>query len=279
LNIIGLGEAGCAIATTLSQYPQYKIYKIDVGIAGEECYSVPRFETAEEYENYKFPKLKSFFKGIKGKTFFIVGGAGKISCASLRILEEVRRLPISIIYIKPDCEMLNKVQKMQDRVVCGVLQEYARSAVFDEIYLISNPLLDAVVGGAPIIGYYDKLNEVIASTFHMINVCNNTKPVIGKIEKPKETHRIITIGIFDVKKGQEKMFFSLDNPRERCYIYNINEEKLKTDSSLFKKLKEQVKSKSQEDLNVSYAVFSTDYENDFGYIIERTPYTQTQEKS
>ena len=277
MNIIGLGEAGCGIASALSQYPQYKIYKIDVDADGESCYSVPKFETAEEYESYKFPKLKTFFKGIKGKTFFIVGGSGKISCASLRILEEIKGLPISIIYIKPDYGLLNKVQKMQDRVVCGVLQEYARSAVFEEIYLISNHLLDVVVGGAPIIGYYDKLNEVFASTFHMINVCNNTKPVIGKLEKPKETHRIITIGIFDVKKGQEKMFFSLDNPRERCYIYSINEERLKTDSSLFKKLKEQVKSKSHEDLNVSYAVFSTDYEHDFGYIIERTPYIQAQE--
>jgi len=279
LNIIGLGEAGCGIATALSQYPQYKIYKIDVDATGDGCYNMPKFETAEEYENYKFPKLKTFLKGIKGKTFFIVGGSGKVSCASLRILEEIKGLPVSIIYVKPDCELLNKIQKMQDRLVYGVLQEYARSAVFEDMYIISNPLLDAVVGGAPIIGYYDKLNEVFASTFHMINVCNNTKPVIGKIEKPKETHRIITIGIFDVKKGEEKMFFSLDKPRERCYIYSINEERLKTDSGLFKKLKKQVKSKSHEDLNVSYAVFSTDYEHDFGYIIERTPYIQTQEIS
>ena len=74
---------------------------------------------------------------------------------------------------------------------------------------------------------------------------NNTKPVIGKLEKPKETHRIVTIGIFDAEKNEEKMFFSLDNTREKCYIYSINEDKLKTDSEpLFKKLKEQVKSKS-----------------------------------
>ena len=279
MNIIGLGNAGCGIATALAQYPQYKIYKIDVDISGPQCYNLPKLETAEEYENYRFPKLKAFLKGIKGKTFFIVGGSGKVSCASLRILEGIRALPISIVYIKPDCGLLNKIQKMQDRVVYGVLQEYTRSAVFEDIYLISNPLLDVVVGGAPIIGYYDKLNEAFASTFHMINVCNNTKPVIGKIEKPKQTHRITTIGIFDVKRGEEKMFFSLDKPRERCYIYSINEERLKTDSSLFARLREQVKSKSREDLNVAYAVFSTDYEHDFGYIIERTPYVQTKESN
>ena len=279
MNIIGLGKAGCGIADELSQYPQYKIFKIDVDIEGSGCYSVPAFDKAEQYEKYDFPKLKTFFKGIKGKTFFIVGGSGKISCSSLRILEKIKNLPISIIYIKPDYDLLNEVQKMQDRVVFGVLQEYARSAVFEEIYLISNPDLDTVLGGVPIIGYYDKLNEICASTLHMINVFNNTKPIIGKIEKPKETHRIVTIGLFDAKKNKEKMFFSLDNPRDRCYIYGVREEKLKTDINLFKKLKEQVKSNAEKDLNITYAVFSTDYEYDVGYIIERSPYVQTQEES
>lgn len=279
MNIVGLGAAGCGIADALSQYPQYKIFKIDVDLEGERCYNVPMFETAEEYENHDFPKLKTFFKGMGGKTFFIVGGSGKVSCASLKILEKIKNLPISIIYIKPDYGLLNKIQKMQDRVVCGVLQEYARSAVFDEICLVSNPSLDNILGGAPIIGYYDKLNEVFASTFHMINVFNNTKPVIGKIEKPKETHRILTIGIFDAEKNEEKMFFSLDNPREKCYIYSINENKLKTDSDFFGRLKVQVKSKASEDTSVAYAVYSTDYDYDLGYVIERTPHIQIQEEN
>lgn len=279
MNIIGLGSAGCSIAGVLSRYPQYKIYKIDVDLEGPDCYGMPKFETAEEYENYNFPNLAKFLKKIKGKTYFIVGGSGKISCSSLKILEKIKNLPISIIYIKPDEDLLNKVQKMQDKVVFGVLQEYARSGVFDEIYLISNPSLDSVVGGAPIIGYHEKLNDLFASTFHMINVFSNTEPVIGKLDKPKETHRIVTIGLFDAKENKEKMFFSLDNTREKCYIYSINEEKLKTDSTLFKKLKEQIRSKISEDISIAYAVFSTDYEYDLGYVIERTPYPQTKEIS
>ena len=143
MNIIGLGSAGCGVADALSKYPQYKIFKIDVDIEGDQCYNIPILETAEEYENHKFPKIHKFFKGMEGKTFFVVGGSGKISCCSLRILEKIKNLPISIIYIKPDYDLLNKVQKMQDRVVFGVLQEYARSGVFDEIYLISNSRLCA----------------------------------------------------------------------------------------------------------------------------------------
>jgi len=277
MNIVGLGSAGCGIADALSKYPQYKIYKIDVDISDEGCYNVIKLKTAEEYEKHDFPDLDNFFKDLKGKTFFIVGGSGKISCASLRILEKIKHLPISIIYIKPDYQLLNKVQKQQDRVVFGVLQEYARSAVFDDIYLVSNDALDSILGGAPIIGYYEKLNEIFATTFHMLNVFQNTKPVIGKIEKPKETHRIVTIGLFDAEKNEEKMFFSLDNSRERCYIYSMSEDKLKTDKELFNSLKKQVKSKTTEDLNVTYAVFSTNYDYDLGYVIERTPYIQQQE--
>ena len=277
MNVIGLGSAGCGIADALTKYSQYKIFKIDVDISGDRCYNVIKLETAEEYENHDFPGLDKFLKNLKGKTFFIVGGSGKISCASLRVLESIKHLPISIIYIKPDYELLNKVQKMQDRVVFGVLQEYARSAVFDDIYLVSNQALDTILGGAPIIGYHEKLNEIFATTFHMVNVFQNTKPVIGKIEKPKETHRILTIGIFDAEKNEEKMFFSLDNARERCYIYSINEDKLKTDNNLFNTLKTQVKSKATEDLNITYAVYSTNYDYDLGYVIERTPRIQEQE--
>lgn len=278
MNIIGLGSAGCAIATAMSEYPQYKILKIDVDISGTSCYNIPKLEKAEDYEEHSFPKLKNFFKGLKGETCFIVGGSGTISCSSLKILEKLKNLPVSIIYIKPDSEMLNEVQKMQERVVYGVLQEYARSGIFEQMCIVSNPALDEILGGAPIIGYYDKLNEIFSSTFHMINVFKNTDPVIGKISKPKETHRITSIGIFDTKKNEEKMFFSLDNVRERCYIYGINEEKLKTDKSLLKKIKKQIKSKSEENLTVGYAVFSTDYDYEVGYVIERTPYIQEQEK-
>jgi hypothetical protein len=73
------------------------------------------------------------------------------------------------------------------------------------------------------------------------------------------------------------MFFSLDKARERCYIYSINEDKLRTDSDLFNKLKKQVKSKTTEDLNITYAVYSTNYDYDLGYVIERTPNIQLQE--
>ena len=274
MNVIGLGDAGCKIADCFSQYSQYKIFKINVDIEGKRCYNIPILETAEEYESYEYPKIKTFFKGLKGETLLIVGGSGKISCGSLRILENIKRLPISILYIQPDLEMLDDTQKMQERLVRNVMQEYARSGVFEKVCLVSNDALDKIIGGAPVIGYFEALNELLVPSLHMVNFFSKNKAVSGSIPKPKSTHRIYTVGIFDTQKNEEKMFFSLDSARNRCYIYGVNEEKLKTDKKLMNKIKKQIESKKEENLEISYAIYPTDYDYDIGYVIERTPIIQ-----
>lgn len=274
MNVIGLGDAGCNIADCFSQYPQYKIFKINVDIEGKGCYNIPILETAEEYEAYDYPKIKTFFKGLRGETLFIIGGSGKISCGSLKILENLKRLPISILYIQPDLEMLDETQKMQERLVRNVIQEYTRSGVFEKVCLIQNNSLDKIVGGAPIIGYFDTLNELLVPSLHMVNFFSKNKAVAGGIPKAKSTHRIYTVGIFDTQKNEEKMFFSLDRARNKCYIYGISEEKLKTDRKLMNKIKKQIESKKEENLDISYAIYPTDYEYDVGYVIERTSIIQ-----
>jgi hypothetical protein len=108
----------------------------------------------------------------------------------------------------------------------------------------------------------------------MVNFFSNTKAVSGGIPKAKNTHRIYTVGIFDTQKNEEKMFFSLDKSRNKCYIYGVSEEKLKTDKKLMNKIKKQIESKKEENLDISYAIYPTDYEYDVGYVIERTPIIQ-----
>ena len=274
MNVIGLGDAGCNIADSFAQYPQYKIFKINVDMEGKDCYNIPILETAEEYESYDYPKIRSFFKGVKGETLFIIGGSGKISCGSLRILESIKRLPVSILYIQPDLNMLDDTQKKQEKLVRNVIQEYTRSGIFEKVCLVSNDSLDGIIGGAPIIGYFDALNDLLVPTLHMVNFFSNTKAVSGGIPKAKNTHRIYTVGIFDTQKNEEKMFFSLDNSRNKCYIYGVSEDKLKTDKKLMNKIKKQIESKKEENLDISYAIYPTDYEYDVGYVIERTPIIQ-----
>ena len=46
------------------------------------------------------------------------------------------------------------------------------------------------------------------------------------------------------------------------------------DKKLMNKIKKQIESKKEENLDISYAIYPTDYEYDIGYVIERTPHIQ-----
>ena len=276
MNVIGLGQAGCNIADMLSQHPQYKIYKIDVGIEGTRCYDVKRQKGPEEYEK-NVPSMKTFFRGIKGETLFIVGGSGHISAMCLRVMEQIKdKCEISVLYVKPDTSLLSKNKTLHEKATYGILQQYARSGLLKMLYLVSNINLENILGEVPIIGYNSKINELIVSTVHMVNVFRNSSPVMGGIEDPQEASRIATFGISDIEGNEEKSFFTLDRTKEKCYIYSINEERLKTEGGLRKKIVSTVKEQSEtEDLKVSFGVFPTNYQQDYCYILNYTSIIQS----
>ena len=91
----------------------------------------------------------------------------------------------------------------------GVLQEYARSGVLRSMCVVGNPQVEEILENSlTAANYYDKLNELIGYTYHMVNVFNRTKPVLdNKIENSPAT-RIYTIGMVDFESGEEKVFFS-----------------------------------------------------------------------
>ena len=279
MNIVGLGQAGCNIADSLSGYSQYKIYKIDVGIEGTRCYNVPKQAGPEEYED-NVPPMKTFFRGIKGETLFVIGGSGSISAMCLRIMEQIKdKCELSVLYIRPDTSLLSKNKTLQERATYSILQQFARSGLLKMLYLVSNTNLENILGDVPIIGYIDKINELLVSTVHMINVFKNSKPVMGKIEDPQEASRIATFGISDIEGNEEKSFFSLDRAKEKCYIYSINEERLKTEGDLRKKIVSTVKAQAEtEDLKVSFGVFPTNYQQDYCYILNYTSIIQSDNR-
>ena len=289
MNIVGLGQAGCNIAEILSQYPQYSIFKIDADIEGDfdfidnykesenkvKIYSVDKQAGPEEYEQ-NTPSMKDFFRGIKGETLFIIGGSGYISAMCLRIMEQIKdKCEISVLYVRPDTSLLSKNKALQEKSTFKILQEFARSGLLQMIYLVSNTNLENILGDVPIIGYNNKINELIVSTVHMINVFKNSEPVMGKIEDPAEASRIATFGISDIEGNEEKSFFSLDRTKEKCYIYSINEERLKTEGDLRKKIVSHVKAQAEtEDMKVSFGVFPTNYQQDYCYILNYTSIIQ-----
>ena len=276
MNIIGLGQAGCNIADKFSEYPQYKIYKIDVGIDGEKCLGVKPQPGPVEYEA-NAPSMKTFFKSVKGDCTLVVGGSGDISAMCLRIMEQIKSsCNLNVLYIQPDTQLLSEKKKMHEKVTYKVLQEYARSGQIDYVCLVNNAQIENILDNVPIMGYYNKLNELIVSTIHMTNVYKNTDPVMGALSGPGKTKRIYTVGIFDIENNEEKLFFPLDTVRERGYIYSIRKDRLQSESGLHKQITSQMKEKiSDENVNVSFGVFPTEYNADYGYVLCYSPNIQS----
>ncbi len=276
--IIGLGNVGYKIGKAFSQHPQYKVITIDHEEGAD--IRVSKYEHPEKYEE-NFPIIADQLRDIEGDILFVISGASIISGAALRVLEQIQNKgPVSILYIHPDVDTLSQTRMLQTNLVFGVLQQYARSGVFKQFYAIDNQKIDKILGGAPIMGYYDKLNEVIIATIHMTNIFNHSEPVVGTLSDPKDICRISTFGILNPETGDESPFFSLDNVKEKRYYYAIPEEELKTDKTLMSKIMSQVKDSPQEkDVKVSYGVFPTQYADKYAYFIASTSEIQNEKSS
>ena len=274
-TIVGLGRAGCAIADKFSSYPQYKVFKIDsegIEKKNKNCYLLPKHENPEKYEK-SVRSMKTFFKSATQDVLFVLSGSGLVSGAALQILKSLQDRNINILYIKPDLEFLGHINILQERTVRNVLQEYTRSGIFNRMFLVDNAKVEEVLGEVPIVGYYDKLNELIVSTIHMINVYNHQDPIHATPFDTSETTRISTFGILNIEKGEEKLFFSLDNIREKSYYYAINSKVLETDGKLLRKLTDNINKNVGKDARAGFQVHSTSYDQDYGYLIVNTEKT------
>jgi hypothetical protein len=265
-TIIGLGGAGCNIADKFSQHPQYEVYKMDVGLKRTpRTYGLKPASGPEEYEA-SLGSLKRFFKGVKGDVLFVVGGCGEISGASLRILQQIKSCSLHVLYIYADPDLLGETARLQQRVTFNILQEYARSGVFESIILIDNSRLEQILGDIPIIGFYDKLNELVVPTMHMVNVLRHSDSIMDNISPPHSISRIASYGLVNFETGEEKLFFNLDNVREKVYYYAINEEKLREQGDIHKKVIAQVKANAK-NTKTTYGIYPTQYDQDYVYCV------------
>jgi hypothetical protein len=162
------------------------------------------------------------------------------------------------------------VPKLIDRAVFSILQEYARSGLFNSFTAISNVMVEKSIGDIPIKTYYDKINDSIFSTVHYINYFNHAEPEIGMTSKPLEINRIRTYGLVDPKNLQEKWLYELDMERDICYYLCINRDRLENEGGLHKKIVDMLKDKPRNTFRrISYAIYETEYQ-DFGLCVAHT---------
>ena len=275
-TIIGLGNAGCNIAKAFMKYPQYDVYGID-----SEHHQMPNFKqiskckSHEEYEA-QCPDLTYFFRETKPPYLFVLGGGGTISGASLRILEQLKSKEVYILFIKPDTSLLTEVGRMQDKIVFQILQQFVRSDMLKRLFAVHNSKLRDIIKNVPVVGYYNKLNELVVSTIHMINVFNNSKPEIDTFSDPISTARISTFGLVDLENGDEKMFYDLEMCREKRLYYSIKKRQLAEDGELLTKIINQVKKHNDDNIKASYGIYGNEYDQNYVYSLSNSTLIQEQ---
>ena len=278
MSVVGIGNGASAIAARFKEHSQYNIYCLNDKVKknSKGNFKLKTFDSPEEYED-NIPNLKKFFKDADKHMQVFIMGSSLSSNYSLGILEQLQNKKVDVFYIKPDTDLLADTPAKIEKVVGGILQEYARSGLLHSLTIISNEFVELAMGNTvPIKNFYDSLNKTIVSAIHFINYFTHNEPEIGNVSRPQEINRIRAIGFATVEKLQEKWFFQLDNPREICYYLCVNDKKLESDGGLHKRIVESLKRKnSNAYLRHSYAIYETFHEQDFGLCVAHTNAIQT----
>ncbi len=276
-TILGIGTAGCNVVEQLSEYPTYKCYFISNEIKKTSKYkfALPELDGPEEYEQMDPSKLAKWLGTIDKACTVFLCGASNSSGITLRALHSLHQkgVKLEIVYFMPETEVLSEEKTLNERAARGILQNYARSGLFEKICLVSNVELEAIAGSTNVFEYYNQINRVFTSTYYMIDVFKNTKPITSTFKRPKDSCRITTIGIGSLD-DKEMLFFPCNQEAEVVYYYGINEEKLKTEENLFRKITDKVKQRITDETKVSFGIYPTQYEADYIYVEYFSPKIQ-----
>jgi hypothetical protein len=275
MNILGLGTAGCKIAKKLDNHPQYNAFFVDVQNNGgyKNFLKIEEQSTHEDYEsNYKSINLQD----IVGETTLVTAGTGKITGLLLRLLEQLKNHKLTVLYIKPDMSTASEDAVLREKIVFGILQQYVRSSLLSRLYIVSNIATEAILEKVSVVNYWDDINEVISSTFHMLNVFENTEPLLSTFTDVKKTNQIATLGVVSYKNLDEKIFYDLQKPRLKKYFFGISEKTLNEEKDLLQKIRSYVKDKSEERCSTCFAIYSTNYEQDYVYVAQYASFIQEQ---
>ncbi len=267
-TLLGIGNAGCNIVKQLSEHSVYECFYIsnEIKKTSKFKFALPECAGPEQYESLDMSKLHRWLNKIEKRCTVFLCGASDSTGITLRALELLHKkgVKIEIVYFTPEIEVLSDVKALHERSVRGILQNFARSGLFEKMCLVSNMSLESIAGSTNVYEYFNQINRVFTSTYYMIDVFNNTKPLTSTFKNPHQSCRISTLGISSLA-GEEKLFFPLNDEAEMVYYYGISEEKLKTEENLFRTITNKVKEKITKDRKVSFGVYPTQYENDYIY--------------
>ena len=254
--MVGLGEAGKNIVKLFK--PHTKNYKI---IIFDENDGLELKNSVEEYDEQEI-KLKQKGLSKHDEAMLFVCGSGKVAGASLRVLQALKSFKTTIVYIVPDLEFSSNREQKRHRAHFGILQEYTRSGMVNDMMILDNKKMFEIAGTGTTLKYFEKVNFLIYSTIQNIMYCRHINPDFGRLHERKDVSSISTIGLGKFPE-EEKLLFSLDNITETCYIINIEEEDLDNDESIIPNCQNIVRKNKELIRNTSFAIWKSSEENHF----------------
>ena len=261
-KVIGLGKLGCAIAEELTTYPEYRIYKIDTDIDERGSLSIGRLGDMSDFEmNLDEEEVQVYLRSIKkkDKALLVLEGGEPITGCALKVLQAMNHASLSVLYITPDRQMISEAQKRDDKIAFNILQQYARSGLFENIFLVNKPQIEDMAGEVPIDKYEKTLSYFVAYVVAMVNFFNHTDPILANKINPNATARVATYGISSLEEGNQgvNLLFPLQEAKDIHFFYGIPKEDLSEDTSLVKRIKAHVKGYKTEEVSSSFSVYET----------------------
>jgi hypothetical protein len=272
ISLLGIGTAGENIVNCFSNNKEYNCYVISDNVERNTKYKrkIKYQANLEDYET-STPNLEKFFSSMEERVQVFLCGSARTANATLTILQQLKDKKIDIFYIEPDVDLLLGAAKLQERAIFSVLQQYARSGLFNSFTIFSNPILEESIGSVPIKKYFETINKTIYYCVHYKNLFDHTSPIIGNLVATPGIQRIRSLGRIDPQTLQENWYFDLDSSRDVCYYICISTEKLEKDGDLHKNIIGHLKNKPRNAFkNVSYAIYESPFETDFGFCVAHT---------
>lgn len=264
ITAIGLGNTGTKIVKKLEQYEQYNILSIN---SGKE---IKEYSSPEEYES-KCPSFKKIFKNIDNDVYLFLAASGNISGAALRILEQLQGKNLNVVCISSDTITLSSMGNLQQNLVVGVLQEYARSGLLQNLYLLDNSKIEDMLTDVSLENYWDEINSVISYIFHTFLYFQHTPSIMQFGNIDNGLANIHTYGLLD-KNNNKTMFYNFKYWTNETYYFSYNKKK---DKNFLKNIKQFVQENSK-DKKIGTQIFETEDENVVTYVKFSTQIPHTE---
>lgn len=272
-TIIGVGNIGSNIS---SKFKILGIFKNCYTINDNDGdFKVPTLKTHEEYDSLE---MNFDLKNIGNEILFIVCGSENISGISLKFLELLKDRKIHILYYCQNIQFLQKFQILQHNVTFGILQEFARSGLFQSFNILEEMLILKMLKDVNLFNFEDKVSDFIVNSLSSIFRNYEQKNSIGRTPEFSEHYRIGTFGILNIETLEEFKFFTgLEGKLEKHYFYVIPENS-EDGVNILTKVGNIIQKKSEDGNVVTFSIHSTSHNVEYCYILFRTSEIQRIQK-